>query len=58
MAQFLQPKSSISIKEARKLLGLDASSLDDNQVRDIVVVLQLLARQHFSSVVPRKRVVP
>lgn len=35
----------ISIKEARKLLGNESRNLDDDQIRDIIITLSLIARQ-------------
>lgn len=37
----------ISIKEARKLLGKESRQLDDNQIRDIIITLSLIAREYL-----------
>lgn len=46
VADFSYAKS-ISIKEARKLLGSSARTLSDDQVQVIITTLTLMARQHF-----------
>jgi hypothetical protein len=44
---FLKKKPIITVGEARKLLGKDSESLNDNQVNEIITILSLLARQYI-----------
>lgn len=39
---------SITVKEARKLLGKDGHQLTDNQVKEIINTLTLIARQYLN----------
>jgi hypothetical protein len=43
---------TISVKEARKLLGKDFKGLSDDQVQDIIVKLDLIARGFIAQSVP------
>lgn len=38
----------ISLAEAKKILGKDAEQLSDTQVLEVINVLTLLAKEHFS----------
>lgn len=40
-------KFVITVKEARKILGAQASTLSDTQVQDIIGTLTLLAKQYI-----------
>lgn len=40
-------KPSISIKEARKILGKDSQVLSDDQVSEIIITLSLIAREYL-----------
>jgi ribonuclease HIII len=42
----MQPPT-ISINEARKLLGAKSKHLTDNQVLDIIINLEMLAKKHL-----------
>jgi len=37
----------ISIKEARKLLGKEARSLDDNEILEVIKFLSILAQEYL-----------
>lgn len=39
----------ISIKQARKKLGKEAHGLTDDEIKDIVLTLQTLAKKHLSN---------
>ncbi len=41
----LPPEHSISVKEARKILGKESSNLSDNQVREIITTLTVVAKK-------------
>lgn len=41
----------ISVKEARKLLGKDFSSLKDSQIEDLIIKLDLVAKGFISNTV-------
>lgn len=45
---------TITVKEARKLLGKDAEDLSDDQIRDIINTLTLLAREYFHKASSKK----
>lgn len=45
----MQFKQVISIKEARKLLGSPSKQLSDDQVREIINVLHLMARHYLQN---------
>lgn len=49
-SQFVDQKLSISIKEARKILGKDAANLTDNQVKDLILELSFIAEYFLQSV--------
>ncbi|MBI1857169.1 hypothetical protein HYS01_02760 [Candidatus Saccharibacteria bacterium] len=40
-------KPSISVKEARKILGKDSVGLSDNQMIEIIDTLTLMAKQYL-----------
>lgn len=44
----LPEKTLITVKEARKLLGSDCSTLSDNQVQEIIITLYLMAQQYLN----------
>lgn len=44
----------ISVKEARKLLGNTSRSLSDDQVRDLIMSLTLLARSQITKISSNK----
>lgn len=37
----------IAIEEARSILGEDASEMSDEQIRELIVCLELLAKDYF-----------
>jgi hypothetical protein len=39
----------ISVKEARKILGIDAHTLSDNQVKELVLVLTSMAEDFLQT---------
>ncbi len=39
----------ITVKEARKILGPEASKLDDDQIREIIIALQAQARVYLKN---------
>jgi len=43
------PKQSISVNEARKLLGKDSYHLSDTQVIEIIITLHLIAKRYLQS---------
>jgi len=43
----LRIKSVSTVKEARKILGVTAASLNDDQVTVIIDILELLAQSQF-----------
>ena len=45
----ISPKLIISIPEARKLLGKDAHTMSDDQVKDMIVVLTSIAEQFLQN---------
>lgn len=46
MAQALA-RPPITVKESRKLLGKSSESLSDTQINEIIVTLQMMARNYF-----------
>jgi hypothetical protein len=44
----LAQRPTVSLKEARKILGKDAEGLSDVMLLDVINTLTLLAREHFS----------
>jgi ribonuclease HIII len=43
------PKHTITVLEARKLLGSDSKSLTDTQVQEIIRTLSLIARRFLNA---------
>jgi hypothetical protein len=43
----IEEKPIITVKTARKLLGKSSNGLSDDQIRELLVTLQLLARQQL-----------
>lgn len=41
--------TTLSIKEARKLLGKDSELLSDTQIYEIITTLQMMARKYLHS---------
>lgn len=39
----MRPELAISIKEARKIMGKEASKLSDDQLADLIMALDLIA---------------
>lgn len=53
MPHTLKSQTTVTTLQARKLLGAKYSHLSDDQVRDIVIQLTLIAREFINSTVPR-----
>lgn len=47
---FYKQKPSISVKEARKILGSSSSDLSDTQVEEIIENLTLISRRYLTKV--------
>jgi hypothetical protein len=43
----LEHETPITVKEARKLLGKDSESLSDAQISEIILTLQMIARDYL-----------
>lgn len=50
----LKLKPTITVKEARKILGLSARELSDAQVSNLIDTLQMLARNHNNNISSKK----
>jgi len=46
----MQTDLIISIKEARKILGKEAENLSDDQIEDLIINLQSIAKLYIQSV--------
>lgn len=51
----LPQRPTVSLKEARKLLGKEAEQFDDTQLLQVINTLTLLAREHFSQANPNHK---
>ena len=43
----MEDSRTISVQRARRILGKRAESLSDDQIREIIIALHLLAKQHL-----------